>query len=82
MTGLQGCNERYEGLGWTDRINVLMYAPGMTAPLHNNGAETSSHDRAVLITTEPQDGRITVSWEPNEDTITPATTTTWRTSSS
>ncbi|MDE0525566.1 MAG: hypothetical protein OXI27_03060, partial [Thaumarchaeota archaeon] len=25
---LQDCNERYEGLGWTDRINVLIYAPG------------------------------------------------------
>ncbi|MGY5150005.1 MAG: hypothetical protein ACW9W3_08060 [Candidatus Nitrosopumilus sp. bin_68KS] len=22
------CQERYEGLGWTDRINVLVYAPG------------------------------------------------------
>ena len=43
--------------------------PDMTAPQHNSGAEISSHDRAVLIATEPQDGRITVSWEPNEDTI-------------
>lgn len=25
---LQNCNERYEGLGWTDKINVLIYAPG------------------------------------------------------
>ena len=25
---LQKCNERYEGIGWTDRINVLVYAPG------------------------------------------------------
>jgi len=25
---LQECNERYEGIGWTDRINVLIYAPG------------------------------------------------------
>ena len=46
-----------------------MTAPDMTAPQHNSGAEISSHDRAVLIATEPQDGRITVSWEPNEDTI-------------
>ena len=46
-----------------------MTAPDMTAPQHDRGAEISSHDRAVLIATEPQDGRITVSWEPNEDTI-------------
>ena len=25
---MQDCNERYEGIGWTDRINVLVYAPG------------------------------------------------------
>jgi len=25
---LQDCNQRYEGIGWTDRINVLIYAPG------------------------------------------------------
>lgn len=25
---LQDCKERYEGIGWTDRINVLIYAPG------------------------------------------------------
>ena len=43
--------------------------PDMTTPQHGSGAEISSHDRAVLIATEPQDGRITVSWEPNEDTI-------------
>ena len=46
-----------------------MTAPDMTAPQRNSGAEISSHDRAALIATEPQDGRITVSWEPNEDTI-------------
>ena len=157
---LQDCNERYEGLGWTDRINVLIHAPGwnedsdkidvigtpthpirvytgpnrvtdvdfsetgvdtgvfmgvikMTGapgyvvhdtyltnifthgvtgstahgvPIHAghgtghddtgtghgtapSNAEISSHDRAVLIATEPQDGRITVSWEADEDLI-------------
>ena len=25
---LQDCHERYEGIGWTDRVNVLIYAPG------------------------------------------------------
>ena len=25
---LQDCNERYEGYTWTDRVNVLIYAPG------------------------------------------------------
>lgn len=25
---LQECKERYGGIGWTDRINVLVYAPG------------------------------------------------------
>ena len=25
---LQDCNQRYDGIGWTDRINVLIYAPG------------------------------------------------------
>ncbi|MCV0430913.1 hypothetical protein [Nitrosopumilus sp.] len=25
---LQECHERYNGIGWTDRINVVIYAPG------------------------------------------------------
>ncbi|NNL59204.1 MAG: hypothetical protein HKP31_07085, partial [Nitrosopumilus sp.] len=25
---LQECHERYNGIGWTDRINVIIYAPG------------------------------------------------------
>ena len=25
---LQDCHERYDGIGWTDRINVIIYAPG------------------------------------------------------
>ncbi len=35
----------------------------------STGSEISSHDRAVLIATEPQGGGITVTWEPNEDVI-------------
>jgi len=147
---LQDCNQRYEGLGWTDRINVLVYAPGwnedddkierigtsnnpinvytdakrinnieftetgtdtgvfmgvvkltgedgylvhdtfkttvttsgMTMKDEMDGMkmvmgqgmvmqyqDTSSHDRAVMIATSPQDGRVTVSWEFNEDEI-------------
>ena len=30
---LQDCNERYEGIGWTDRVNVLIYAPGWNEDL-------------------------------------------------
>ena len=130
---LQDCNERYEGIGWTDRINVLVYAPGWNEDPDNiekigttnnpinvytdaarvnnidfaeTGPDTgifmgvvkltgqkgytvhdtfkttvkvpgatmsppkiSAHDRAVMIATSPQDGRVTVSWEANEDTI-------------
>ena len=135
---LQDCNQRYEGIGWTDRINVLIYAPGwnfdsekidqigsVTNPIdvytdaarvdnvefsetgpdtgifmgvvkltgesmyvvHNTfkttvrtpgmtmdtdnpmmGGPISSYDRAVMIATSPQDGRVTVAWEANEDT--------------
>ena len=144
---MQDCNERYEGIGWTDRINVLVYAPGWnedsdkverigtsdnpidvytdTARVNNlvfnetgpdtgvfmgvikltgeanfvvhdtfkstintSGMtmrdvmkmqmvmgqgmtmtiqDTSSHDRAAMIATSPQDGRVSVSWEANED---------------
>jgi len=142
---LQDCHERYDGIGWTDRINVLIYAPGwnedsekieqigdssnpitvytdaarvanvefsetghdtgifmgvvkltgqMGYTVHdtylttvktpgmtmdNDGAPMpmmiprmgtgpiSSHDRAVMIATSPQDGRVTVDWEFNED---------------
>ena len=144
---LQDCNERYEGIGWTDRVNVLIYAPGWNedvdkierigtsqnpidaytdagrinnlefnetgpdtgvfmgvikltgaedyvvhdtyiANVQTSGMEmrdamtmrmvmgqgmtmvfedTSSHDRAVMLPTEPQDGRLTVDWEYNED---------------
>ena len=39
---------------------------GATAQM---GSEISSHDRAVLIATEPQGGGITVTWEANEDTL-------------
>jgi len=132
---LQDCNERYQGIGWTDRINVLIYAPGwnfdsdkidqigsVTNPIDvytdaarvdnvefsETGPDTgvffgvvkmtgakmytvhdtfkttvktpgmtmdpdmqniSSYDRAVMIATSPQDGRVTVAWEANEDTI-------------
>ncbi|KAF6246047.1 hypothetical protein [Nitrosopumilus sp. b2] len=132
---LQDCNERYEGIGWTDRVNVLVYAPGWnedehkieeigttsnpidvytdakrvnnvefseTGPdtgvfmgvvkltgqmgytVHNtylttiktpgmsmdmDMANLSAHDRAVMIGTSPQDGRLTVSWEFNEDEV-------------
>jgi len=130
---LQDCKERYKGLGWTDRVNVLIYAPGwnqdedkierigtssnpinvytdaarvnnidfsetgrdtgvfmgvvkltgsMGYTVHDSYLTTvktpgmtmsppkiSSHDRAVMIATSPQDGRLTVSWEANEDTI-------------
>ena len=173
---LQDCNERYHGIGWTDRVNVLIYAPGWNvnefsideiggednpidvytdaarinnvefsetgpdtgifmgviklsgehgfvvhdtfktrihthghthdadatattthatghghnaapqhghnapppattghghnaAPQHVATASRSSHDRAAMIATSPQDGRLTVSWEPNDDTI-------------
>ena len=134
---LSECKERYEGIGWTDRINVLIYAPGwnidsekidqigsssnpidvytdaarvdnvefsetgpdtgvfmgvvkltgaMMYTVHDTfktvvktpgmtmdmdmpmmGGPISSHDRAVMIATSPQDGRVTVAWEPNED---------------
>mgnify|MGYP005629887499 FL=1 len=136
---LQDCNQRYDGIGWTDRINVLIYAPGwnfdsdkidqigdvsnpidvytdsarvdnvefsetgpdtgiffgvvkltgqmmytvhdtfkttvktpgMTMdmdPMMMNGfATTSSYDRAVMIATSTQDGRVTVAWEANDD---------------
>ncbi|WP_428325945.1 hypothetical protein [Nitrosopumilus sp.] len=130
---LQDCHERYDGIGWTDRINVLIYAPGWnedtekieqigtsanpidvytdaarvdgvefteTGPdtgvfmgvvkmtgamrylVHDtflttvrtpgmtmdpDGMNISAHDRAVMIATSPQDGRITVDWEYNED---------------
>ncbi len=130
---LQDCNERYEGIGWTDRVNVLIYAPGWnedddkieqigttTNPIdvytdanRVNGVEftetgpdtgvfmgvvkltgamrytvhdtflttvktpgmtmdpdmlnISAHDRAVMIATSTQDGRLTVDWEYNED---------------
>ena len=130
---LQDCHERYDGIGWTDRINVLIYAPGWnfdsdkidqigavsnpidvytdaarvdnvefseTGPdtgiffgvvkmtgdkmytVHDtfkttvktpgmtadpDGMNISSYDRAVMIATSPQDGRITVSWEANDD---------------
>ena len=143
------CDERYENYGWTDRINVLIYAPGWnedpfkieeigttsnqirvitdadsrgeiemteTGPntgvffgpiklagkqnfvMHNqNGVtvkpmgmthdgrmtmtmqnmqmvmgevdEYSNYYKALMIKTNPQDGRVTVSWEANEDTI-------------
>ena len=130
---LQDCHERYEGIGWTDRINVLVYAPGwnedsdkidvigtssspisvytsshrvdnvdfsetgpdtgvfmgvvkmtgtrgyvvhdtyltkvMTPGMTASPPPISSHDRAVMIGTEPQDGRITVAWEANEDVM-------------
>ena len=150
---LQNCHERYEGIGWTDRVNVLVYAPGWNEdpdkieeigtsenPIdvytdaarvdnvefletgHDTGVfmgvvkltgenmytvhdtylttvktmgmtmdqdemchmtmmgkctmwmdgmeETiSSHDRAVMIATEPQDGRLTVAWEYNDDEV-------------
>ena len=136
---LQDCNQRYDGIGWTDRINVLIYAPGWnedsdkteqigttlnpinvytdaarvdkvefseTGPdtgvfmgvvkltgesqyiVHNTfkttvktpgmtmdmdnpmmGGPISSYDRAVMIATTPQDGRVTVSWESNEDVV-------------
>ena len=132
---LQDCHERYKGIGWTDRINVLIYAPGwnddennieqigdVTNPIDvytdaarvNNveftetGPDTgvfmgvvkmtgargytvhdtfkttvktpgvtvdpdrlnlSAHDRAVMIATSTQDGRVTVAWEFNEDEI-------------
>jgi len=133
---LQDCNQRYEGLGWTDRINVLIYAPGwnfdsdkidqigsvtdpidvytdtarvdnvefsetgpdtgvffgvvkmtgasqytvhdtfkttvktpgMTMDMDMTNRVISSYDRAVMIATSPQDGRVTVAWEANEDT--------------
>ena len=148
---LQDCHERYDGIGWTDRINVIIYAPGwnedvdkieqigdssnpisvytdaarvdnvefsetgpdtgifmgvvkltgemgyvvhdtylttVTTPgmtMDNDGMKMvmvmgqgmtmcptcgdpiSSHDRAVMIATSPQDGRVTVDWEFNED---------------
>ena len=132
---LQDCNERYEGIGWTDRINVLIYAPGwnfdsdkidqigsvtnpidvytdaarvdnvefsetgpdtgiffgvvkmtgasmytvhdtfkttvktpgMTMDMDMTGRTISSYDRAVMIATSPQDGRVTVAWEANDD---------------
>lgn len=132
---LQDCHERYEGIGWTDRINVLIYAPGWnedsekidqigsasnpidvytdaarvnnvefseTGPdtgifmgvvkltgsmgytVHDTFRTTvktpgmtmdpdmlniSSYDRAVMIATSTQDGRVTVAWEFNEDEI-------------
>ncbi|ABX13534.1 hypothetical protein Nmar_1638 [Nitrosopumilus maritimus SCM1] len=130
---LQDCNERYEGIGWTDRVNVLIYAPGwnedddkieqigttsnpidvytdanrvngveftetgpdtgifmgvvkltgaMRYTVHDtflttvktpgmtmdpDGMNISAHDRAVMIATSTQDGRLTVDWEYNED---------------
>jgi hypothetical protein len=33
------------------------------------GGPISSYDRAVMIATTPQDGRVTVSWESNEDVV-------------
>lgn len=132
---LQDCHERYDGIGWTDRINVLVYAPGWntdsdkieqiggksnpldvytdaarvdnvefseTGPdtgifmgvvkltgakmytVHDTFRTTvktpgmtmdadmlnlSTHDRAVMIATTPQDGRVTVAWEFNDDEI-------------
>ena len=130
---LQDCHERYDGIGWTDRINVLIYAPGWNEDSDNveeigttlnpinvytdaarvdnidfseTGPDTgvfmgvvkltgemmytvhdtfkttvktpgmtmspskiSSYDRAVMIATTPQDGRVTVSWEANEDVV-------------
>ena len=130
---LQDCHERYEGIGWTDRVNVLIYAPGwnedtdkieqigttenpidvytdanrvngveftetgpdtgvfmgvvkltgaMRYTVHDTYLTTvktpgmsmdpdmmniSAHDRAVMIGTSTQDGRLTVDWEYNED---------------
>ena len=130
---LQDCHERYEGIGWTDRVNVLIYAPGWnedvdkieqigdktnpidvytdsrrvnnvefteTGPdtgvfmgvvkltgamgytvhdtylttvktpgmtMDNDMVGISAHDRAVMIGTSTQDGRLTVDWEYNED---------------
>ena len=133
---LQDCHERYDGIGWTDRVNVLIYAPGWnededkieqigdssnpidvytdanrvdavefteTSPdtgvfmgvvkltgamrytVHDTYLTTvktpgmtmdmdnprmgiiSAHDRAVMIATSTQDGRLTVDWEYNED---------------
>ena len=151
---LQDCHERYDGIGWTDRVNVLIYAPGWnedsdkidrigtstnpinvytdtarinnlefneTGPdtgvfmgvikltgksnyvVHNTYLttvttpgmtmkdqmdwmvmrmvmgqgmtmtmqfqDTSPHDRAAMIATSPTDGRLTVSWEFNEDEV-------------
>ncbi len=132
---LQDCHERYEGIGWTDRINVLIYAPGwnedeaniekigdasnpitvytnvarvdnvefsetgpdtgvfmgvvkmtgqrgyvvhdtyltrVTVPgmtMDGDGLDLSTHDRAVMIASDTQDGRITVAWEFNEDEV-------------
>lgn len=131
---LQDCNERYDGIGWTDRINVLIYAPGwnedsekidqigassnpidvytdfarvdnvefsetgpdtgvffgvvkltgqMMYTVHDTFKTTvktpgmtmdgdmmniSSYDRAVMVATSTQDGRVTVAWEANDDT--------------
>lgn len=130
---LQDCHERYDGIGWTDRVNVLIYAPGwnedsdkieqigdasnpidvytdanrvdnveftetgpdtgvfmgvvkltgaMRYTVHDTYLTTvktpgmtmdadmrnlSAHDRAVMIGTSTQDGRLTVDWEYNED---------------
>ena len=132
---LQDCHERYDGIGWTDRINVLIYAPGwnedvdkieqigtlsnpidvytdaarvdsvefsetgpdtgifmgvvkltgammytvhdtyittvktpgMTMDMDMPNRAISTHDRAVMIATSPQDGRVTVDWEFNVD---------------
>lgn len=145
---LQDCHERYDGIGWTDRVNVLVYAPGwnedeykieqigtLSNPIvvytdakhvddvefTETGPDTgvfmgvvkltgaadyvvhdtyltnvqttgmtmdgvmsmqmvmgqgmvmvtndviSPHDRAVMIGTSTQDGRLTVDWEYNED---------------
>jgi hypothetical protein len=161
---LQDCNERYEGYTWTDRVNVLIYAPGYnyddkkidnigktfnggnikvstrhsssdevvfseTGPntglfmgvvkltgqsskdVHdennvqinpmgmnmNNyhttcnmmqrtmgmctttGLETSSHDWAVKLKTDHQDGAVTVSWQANEDVnVVKSATWDWR----
>ena len=64
----QECDEKYDGYTWTDRVNVLIYAPGWNTDENNMEKIGQSEGSKITITTRDATTKTAVFTETGPDT--------------